>query len=406
MITDTYHPIFDGIVRYLDYLIPELEQLGSEISVVCPWFKGEKHFSTPSTTLTIIRTMTTRIRSNAYYWAVPDWRLIKAVKEADVVVLHSLMPLGLFGGLIAKLFNKPIALFCHHDERVILKQNIKLQQFFREFLYKLISKFYSKIVDIFFCATERFRRKLLFFHTPNEIIHYLPFAINQKRFHPRSQYNIREKYNLPKNAILATYLGRLSIEKNVDRILLAIDKAIIKNKLLYGLIVGTGPDSKLLKEMQLKHSERFIFTGFIPEKELQSHFASSDVFVTPTFNESSCFTVFEAMACGAPVITSAKDHDPDIIHQHNSLLINNIENVQEITDNILKIINSEALQKKLQKNAFKLISTRSWTYHAKKFNQILESILDNKKSSNIMFSRLRSRIKISNKTEEKMIDLY
>lgn len=42
MVTDTYHPGFDGIVRYLDYLIPHLIAKGHQVSVICPHAKGEK----------------------------------------------------------------------------------------------------------------------------------------------------------------------------------------------------------------------------------------------------------------------------------------------------------------------------------------------------------------------------
>ncbi|MHA1366555.1 MAG: glycosyltransferase, partial [Candidatus Heimdallarchaeota archaeon] len=63
---------------------------------------------------------------------------------------------------------------------------------------------------------------------------------------------------------------------------------------------------------------------FIPENELQSHYATSDIFVTPTLNESSCFTVFEAMTCKVPIITAEYDHDPDIIHKENAMLVNDV----------------------------------------------------------------------------------
>ena len=172
MITDTYHPGFDGIVRYLDYLVPKLIEKGHQITIVCPWFDGEKHYSSPSPGLDIIRTTTTRFQSNAYFWAVPDWRLVKAIKGADIVVLHSLMPLGLFGGLIAKVFRKKIGFFCHHDERVILNDIVGLKPIIVRFLYKLIHKFYTKVVDVFFHATERFKRKMISFGAPQEkIIH-------------------------------------------------------------------------------------------------------------------------------------------------------------------------------------------------------------------------------------------
>ncbi len=367
MITDTYHPTFDGIVRYLDYLIPELLKQGHKVSIICPHFKGEKHISFPRENLKIIRTFTTRFKVNAYVFALPDWRLTRAIRKSDIVVLHSLMPLGTVGGLVAKFFRKKVGLFCHHDERVILQDIIKLRPFFVRFLFWLIRKYYTKIVNVFFHATERFRRKLVWFDAPEDKIYHTPFAINSNSFHPKPEFDLRKRYNLPEEGIISCYLGRLSVEKNVDNIISAMDDAMDQNPNLYGLMVGGGPNEELFINHPRKNNDRFIFTGFVPEKELQSHYAVCDMFVTPTLNESSCFTVFEAMTCQVPVITAEKDHDPDIIHGTNALLINDVLNHHEIKENILRLANDKALRETIALNGQKLIASRTWQNHAEKF---------------------------------------
>ncbi len=374
MVTDTFHPIFDGIVRYLDYLIPELLEQGHHVTIVCPHFRGYKHFEYPSQNLRIIRTCTTPFKINAYYFALPDWRLFRAIKQADFVILHSLMPLGIAGGLLAKMFRKKVGLFCHHDERVILQDIIKARPLIVRFSYRLIKNFYRSIVTVFFHATERFRRKLIFFGVPSDKIIHTPFAIDKKSFHPKSEINLRQRYNLPTDALLVTYLGRLSIEKNVDNIIKAMDAAMNEQPNLYAMIVGGGPDKEKFINIDRKNNDRFIFTGFIPEEELQSHYASSDIFVTPTLNESSCFTVFEAMTCQVPIITAAKDHDPDITHEHNALLINDVLNYREIMENILLIAKNTNFRHKIALNGYQLIQNRTWKNHADRFLFALDEI--------------------------------
>ncbi len=384
MITDTYHPSFDGIVRYLDYLIPELLQKGYEITVVCPWFQGEKHYSSPEEGLEIIRTTTTRFRSNAYFWAIPDWRLIKAIIQSDFVVLHSLMLLGATGGFLAKLFRKKIGFWCHHDERVILNDIFHLPPFLVSFLYKSMRKFYTKIVNVFFYATERFRRKLVSFGAPSDKTHHTPFAIDTSKFHSEPEIDLRLRYNIPTDSIIACYLGRLSVEKNVNNILLALDDAMDEIPNLYALIVGGGPDEEKYLSLPRKNDDRFIFTGFIPENELQSHYATSDIFVTPTLNESSCFTLFESMTCCVPVITSAIDHDPDIIDRENALLVHDVLNPSEITENLLLLATNESFRKRIATNGQELILSRTWENHSERFifgmNTIFSTNVKNKNS--------------------------
>ncbi|MFW9922087.1 MAG: glycosyltransferase family 4 protein [Candidatus Thorarchaeota archaeon] len=373
MITDTYHPCFDGIVRYFDYVIPKLLEKGHQVSVVCPWYKGEKHYSSPREGLTIIRTMTSRLRVNAYFFAIPDWRLVKAVKDSDFVIIHSLMPLGTVGGYIAKFFHKKLGFWCHHDERVILNDILQMPDLLVKFLYRLIRNFYSKSVDVFFHATERFKRKLISFDAPEEKIVHTPFAINNTKFHPQPEYDLRDKYNIPSDAIIATYLGRLSVEKNVDNILRALDAVMDSNPNLYALVVGGGPDKDKFLQLSRRNDDRFIFTGFIPEEELQSHYAVSDLFVTPTLNESSCFTVFEAMSCRVPIITSEKDHDPDIIHMENALLVDNVLDVQEIAEKIDLLVSNTKFRKFIGFNGQQLIQSRTWDNHAERLLKALNN---------------------------------
>ena len=68
MVTDTYHPNFDGIVRYLDYLIPELIKMGHEVSVVCPRINGEQRVSQEENGPKIIRTLTSPIKRRWGSW--------------------------------------------------------------------------------------------------------------------------------------------------------------------------------------------------------------------------------------------------------------------------------------------------------------------------------------------------
>ena len=376
MITDTFHPNVDGIVRYLDYLIPELLRAGHRVTVLCPKIGSFNYANFERPGLTIIPTWTTPFKVNNYFFAFPNVRFLRAIRKADFVILHSLMPLGVFGGLLAKLFHKKVGLFCHHDERVILQEIVKVKPPLVRLLFRLIRGFYRKFVNVFFHATERFKRKLLFFGVKDERIIRARFAINLEAFHPGATLDLRKRYGIPKKAVIATYLGRLSVEKNVDTIIRALDKAMSCVPNLFALIVGTGPDKEKILQQHRRNNERFIFTGFVPDDELQSHYAVSDLFVTPTLNESSCFTVFEAMACQTPVITSRKDHDPEIIHLENALLINDVLDEREIAENVLLLVNDKKLRAKIALSGYKLISSYHWKDHCQLFVAGLQEHLD------------------------------
>ncbi|NHJ87356.1 MAG: glycosyltransferase family 4 protein [Asgard group archaeon] len=395
MITDTYHPCFDGIVRYLDYLIPELISQGHTVTVVSPNYGVKGYYSYPYEGLEIIRTATPKFRVNAYAFGFPGFRLLKAIKKADFVIIHSLMPLGTLGGVFAKLMRKNIGFFCHHDERVILNDIVHAQPFLIRILFWMMRKYYAKLVDIFFCATERFRCKLHFFGVPDDKIIHTPFAINKTTFHPEPEIDLRKRYAIPPDGVICSYLGRLSVEKNVDNIIHAMDLAMNDNPNLFALIVGGGPDKEKFYQQSRVNNDRFIFTGYVPEEELQSHYSVSNLFVTPTLNESSCFTVFEAMTCRVPVITAEKDHDPDIIHKYNALLVKDVLDPNEIKENILLLANNQQVREAIALEGQALIANRTWANHAHRFLNGLEDVLitSEKNKYDKQSSKIISKIK-------------
>ncbi|MHA1124318.1 MAG: glycosyltransferase family 4 protein [Candidatus Heimdallarchaeota archaeon] len=365
-VVDSYKPVYDGVVRYFDCTIPELIKLGHTVTLICPRIPGTKKTEYPMEGLKIIRCPTPGWYEMGYYFALPNLQMIKEIVKADFVMVHSPATIGIIGGIIARLLGKKVGLFAHQDERIVLMEMLGRPKWISDLSVTLISHlFYPLCIDVFFCATERFKGKLLDYSVPEEKIVFTPFAIEDPKFHPgNNSTDIRKKYNIPKDAIITTYVGRISREKNIHNLLDAIDLAMDEEPKLYSLFVGKKTDDEIvLKER--KNSDRIIFTGFILEEELPSHYAMADIFTSPSLHESSCFTVFEAMACQVPVITSHYRHDKDIIHKENVVLVKELLNPVAIKDSILMLIRDEKLRTKIAKSGKKLIDSRSWRNHAK-----------------------------------------
>lgn len=114
---------------------------------------------------------------------------------------------------------------------------------------------------------------------------------------------------------LLIYVGRLSPEKRVDW-LAELFKAGLDVRLA---IIGDGPYRPLLEA--LFKDQPVIFTGFLQGNELQKAYASADLFVFPSKNETLGNVVLEAMASGIPVITPTEGGQIDhVIHGKTGLL--------------------------------------------------------------------------------------
>jgi glycosyltransferase involved in cell wall biosynthesis len=99
-----------------------------------------------------------------------------------------------------------------------------------------------------------------------------------------------KKAEIPKQAPIFIYVGRVAIEKNIKAFL---DVDIQGSK----VVVGAGPQ---LDELKKKYKD-VLFTGMLEEKEVAAYLAASDVFVFPSKTDTFGIVIIEALAAGIPV---------------------------------------------------------------------------------------------------------
>jgi glycosyltransferase involved in cell wall biosynthesis len=100
----------------------------------------------------------------------------------------------------------------------------------------------------------------------------------------------RDKQFLDLPRPIAVYVGRVSVEKNLDAFM---------NMPWEGskVVVGDGPDRQRL---QAAHP-RVMFAGYRFGEDLAAHLAAADVMVFPSLTDTFGLVNLEAMACGVPV---------------------------------------------------------------------------------------------------------
>jgi glycosyltransferase involved in cell wall biosynthesis len=103
------------------------------------------------------------------------------------------------------------------------------------------------------------------------------------------------------------YVGRLSAEKEIDRIKPVLE-AIPGARLA---LVGDGPHRQELEKHFADTPTHFV--GYLTGKDLAAAFASADAFVFPSRTETLGLVLLEAMAAGCPVIAANAGGIPDIV---------------------------------------------------------------------------------------------
>lgn len=176
---------------------------------------------------------------------------------------------------------------------------------------------------------------------------------------------IKELYHLPDDYIF--FLGNTDPKKNVIGVLKALSilkqKGQLKSKLLM-LDINRNYLSNLMKQINDESlMDDIVFSGYVPNKDLPAIYNQASLFLYPSLRESFGIPLLEAMACGAPLITSNTSSMPEIAN--NAALFVNPFNASEIADAIMKLQSNDDLKKELVANGFKRVENFTWENNAK-----------------------------------------
>lgn len=184
-------------------------------------------------------------------------------------------------------------------------------------------------------------------------------CVDTELFIPKT-YNskIREKYGIKENEHLLLFVGRLSEEKGIDKILEAL--SVLQTKNVKVLIVGgllssaNVVDSYQLKlyEMSKKMKDNVIYTGYVSQTDLPELYNSADIAVLPSvWDEPAGLTMVEAMACGIPVITTQSGGIPEYVADCGFVLPIDEHLIENIALKIDLLFSDAALRKSISEKA-------------------------------------------------------
>jgi glycosyltransferase involved in cell wall biosynthesis len=172
------------------------------------------------------------------------------------------------------------------------------------------------------------------------------------------------------------YVGAIHPRKNVKRLVQAFSK-LQEAGYPDHLLVIVGQQRWMSKEIlnsdaYLSASDRIIFAGRITDTELAALYSGCDAFVYPSIYEGFGLPVLEAMAYGAPVLTSNISSLPEVAGDA-ALLVDPYE-TDDILEGICKLIDSPDLALSYQKKGLSRSKEFSWEKTARRALDVLESV--------------------------------
>ncbi|MDX1665250.1 MAG: glycosyltransferase family 1 protein, partial [Candidatus Promineifilaceae bacterium] len=212
---------------------------------------------------------------------------------------------------------------------------------------------------------------------PPEKVHVV-YAAAPEHFAPvcdaHDLASVRRKYGLPAQFLL--YVGTLEPRKNLRRLVRAmrqIRQYGLPHKLV--LVGATGWQiEELYREIEAQEmKDDVLFTGYVPDEDLPALFSLATLFVFPSLYEGFGLPPIEAMACGAPVLSSNRSSLPEVCGDAAYLV--NPEDEEELVDALVALLSDGARRAEMTARGLKRAGTFSWRRAARETASIYRSVV-------------------------------
>lgn len=355
----------------------KLQEKGNNVLII---FQGEKYREFKEDGLSIITAPTWghegSFSISSMLRLIPIlMKLTKICKKYQIDLIHerSGLPRGI--GIIAAKILK-IKSITEINSPFIEEYELNLERIFRiwrKAMFKLTDKIITQTTLL---------KKILSKDVESNKIEILSNGVDPNSFDPSKIDStlIRNKYNVQKDTVLIIFVGAFHRWHGVEQII-TIAEQLKKEKIdAKFLMVGEGPlFSSIQDEVNKKNLTNYIIlTGAIDYSEIPKYLASADIAIAP-FSYSNykpliengfwwCpVKLFEYAAMGKPVVSISAGDIPRIIPHNHSALLSPPDDLNQLINNLKKLINSKELREKLGSNGRRyVIKNFSWTMLAEK----------------------------------------
>ncbi len=303
LFTETFLPKVDGIVTRLTKTVQHLVAAGDEVLIFCPEgappdYCGAKVVGVPAMPLPLYPELKL---------ALPRPAVAEALEQFGPDLVHVVNPavLGLGGIWLAKTKGYPLVASYHtHLPKYLEHYGMGMLE---PLLWELLKAAHNQ-ASLNLCTSNAMVQEL----SDKGIQHTALWqrGVDTELFRPelRSQA-MRERLlnGMSDTGQLLLYIGRLSAEKQIERIRPVLD-AMPDARLA---LVGDGPYRQQLETLFAGSATHFV--GYLAGEDLAAAYASGDAFLFPSSTETLGLVLLEAMAAGCPVVAANRGGIPDIV---------------------------------------------------------------------------------------------
>lgn len=381
---DLHWPTINGVATFSRNLAKGLSDRGHEVLVIAPSQTGRGYEEYDGNYL-IKRTRSVPFPfyQNFKISPTPQMEIRSIIKKFQPDVVH--IQMALFIGYVSRnyalKYGIPIVATNHAMPENLMDNMRLLAPVSKPINYAMIeygARFHSK-VDYITLPTES-AINMFGEDKVNVPVEAVSNGIDLSKFKPvAAGKDIYEKFDIPKDSQIITYIGRIDAEKHLGVLLKAFAK--IKNDKRHLLIVGSGTDIERQKNLafELEIDHQTTFTGRVSDDEIIELHKVGHVFAMPSPAELQSIATLEAMASGKPVVAVDAGALCELCRDGENGVLCEKDDVDGMAAGLDKILSDDKLRDKYSKASLEIASKHDIAYTLERFEQIYTEVIEKHK---------------------------
>jgi glycosyltransferase involved in cell wall biosynthesis len=245
--------------------------------------------------------------------------------------------------------------------KVVATRHIHVEHVKKDFFHR----WYLNRLDRLFAISDFARKNLVeTYPLPAEKVQTLYIGINVGQFErtPGKQEQFKKDFPyIPSDSRIVGVVGRIDPMKGQLEFIEAIPAILTRHPNTYFVIVGrptSENENKYLefikyRAKQLGVEDFITYTGFY--NDVSVPLSVMDIFVMPSYFEAFGLIALQAMACGVPVIATAKGSIDEIIPSNEYGIKVTPKNSSMISEAVIKLLGDKELSTSIQQKAYQRV---------------------------------------------------
>jgi glycosyltransferase involved in cell wall biosynthesis len=242
----------------------------------------------------------------------------------------------------------------------------------KRWLYTFVEKLLARLGDGIICVSKEEQKHAEQLGISKKLLFTVENGLGE--LSPSDRVSARKQLNLQETDICLGFVGRISGQKPVARLIRAFHLLYLQYPNLVVAIIGDGPDYEMVKELahSLNVADRVRFTGSADGSFMMGGF---DVFVLPSSYEAFPYVYLEALSRGLPIITTDVGGSTAVVDEGINGYIVPQANLNLLVGRIASLAESPELRATMSHNSLKKAQNFTITHMVERTIQIYQQLL-------------------------------